>query len=125
MLALTLFGVGCGSGGSPTPPPGQGLYLVNYSQFPLDVVHIHSGPEDYEILNRLTAPPLAEGTFQPIDDFDPGLYVTVIRKLSEHGDSIALTTSEPIDYGKGPVDLWVFDEGFRLIEPSEIADTNP
>ncbi len=107
----------CNEGGTSGGPLPSMLTVWNRSQFELLAVYVHR-ETDYLGTENLLAEPL------PIDAVvDVALYggqsVTVVRKKIEVGEEIALTTARGLDEVDGPgYTLMVFDDGFRLMEPT-------
>ena len=116
-LALLVASVqGCGEESAGEQPiVDTELTIHNASQFDLLEVRIHDG-ESYADAPNLLDGELASGD-EVLVPFRTYQHVTVLRRKTDVGPIIALTTAEGLEVtGPGFV-LRVFDDGFRLVPP--------
>lgn len=127
LLVSMIVCAACAAGGGPVdlgPPLLRMVYQGTSDERPLVEMKVHDLLDNYAQVDNWLEEPLYRGGVAAWETISPGFwYVTVLRKKLSLpvSDLIALTTSEPIDLLQGLVEVWVFDESFRIFE----AKRNP
>lgn len=128
LAALSLAGAAaCADGGVDPPPVGPipSVLIVNRSQYPIEELRIHPGP-DYLASENLLPGGLAleeEVLFYGLGEH----WLTIIREKYQDGPMIAFTMARPIALSRGQgYKLSIFDEAFRIegagyVDPKKTA----
>jgi hypothetical protein len=117
-LALLVLSIaGCGGETPSHEPVATTLTVWNRSQFELLELYVHDGDTFDGATDLLSAPLAVEASIDVA--FTTGQFVTVVRKKIDVGDEISLTTAVGLDdVTSEGYTLIVFDESFRLMNPS-------
>ena len=123
---VTLLTAACGDSPSNPialgPPAIEIVYQGTSNERPLTKLMLHNHLEDYAGSPNLLASPLGQGQHVVIKGFAPDdYYLTVLRKhhSTTVSDMIALTTETPLSLRSGRFEIWVFDESFRVFDPTK------
>lgn len=123
-MSLWLFNA-CGVIEDADPKYGLPMIELTYqgtsNERPLEEIYLHENFDDYLSTKNLVSSPLKKGQTMSYDDFDAGnYYLSVIRKKLSLpvSDMIVLTTAEPLSLKSGRYKIWVFDESFRIFNPT-------
>lgn len=127
LSGLILVAVACADMGELDYGPLE-LVVVNKGTTvgrPLEELTIHAAADDHVAApNRLTAPLELDESASFTDVPSGQWYVTVVRaqRALPGSPKMALTTASPLALYGGRRELWVFDESFRLLDPTNNLD---
>ncbi|MEM6732185.1 MAG: hypothetical protein AAF658_11560 [Myxococcota bacterium] len=117
-VLLALLGA-CGQDndepGDPEPVPAE-LAVINKTQFEVLELYTHPGLE-HGIADNLLDAPLAIESMFVIPRVPGNHHLTYVRTERGLGDLFSITTDAPLALPADGFALWLFDEGFRLLDP--------